>query len=266
MRIKLLKTYIFLLIFTLLGGEIEATELNIAVASNFQLPAEQIKKLFEANSKDKLNIISGSSGKHYAQIINGAPFDIFMAADSSYIKKLEEQNLNVPGTKWQYARGKLALVVKPKKDLDKENLKKLFAENKLFTSVGFKGLQFTHLAIANPDLAPYGRAAREVLEAIGIYQDLKSKIVVGENIQQAHQFVASGNAEIGFLSLAQVINTDELYFSVPEKLYAPILQEVVVLKSKNGSDVKSEAAKAFIEFLKTERVKKLIQSFGYETL
>lgn len=275
------KIAILLLIFMMFGVLIQATELKVAVASNFLLPAEQIKKLFEAETQHKLNIISGSSGKHFAQIINGAPFDVFLAADSSYISKLEEQQLIEPGTKWQYAKGKLVLVLNRTKNLDLAAIKKLFAEHKLFTSAGFKKLQFSYFAIANPDLAPYGRAAKELLEKLEVYPAISTKLVVGENILQAQQFVVTGNAEMGLLSLAQVILSQEqnLYFTVPEKLYTPIVQEAVVLKSSllNNTKFKNlaldqkvradiKAAKAFVDFLKTPKVKKLIQGFGYDTL
>jgi molybdate transport system substrate-binding protein len=288
---------LLLLIFILLGDWLQAVELKVAVAANFQIPAETIKKLFEAEYPYKIILIAGSSGKHFAQITNGAPFDIFFSADPSYINKLEELKLTDEGSRSQYAKGRLALVFAANKNFESEKLKKLHIENKLFTPEEFKKLVFTHLAIANPDLAPYGRAAKETLEKIGNYQTIKNRLVIGENIQQTQQFMISGNAELGFLSLAQVVSRGEFYLLVPENLYSPIVQEVVILRSpkgkpnfespkrsanksekgkgeivksgvfdKNMSDVeKNKAARVFIGYLNSEKIKKLIQSYGYET-
>jgi molybdate transport system substrate-binding protein len=176
---------------------------------------------------------------------------------------LEDLHLIEQGTKIQYAKGKLVLVVKPNKNNDSQLLKKLFLENQLFTNERFKKLIINHFAIANPDLAPYGRAAKEVLEKLGVFSILKEKLVMGENIQQTQQLVTTGNAEFALLSLAQVVNTSEVYFIVPEKLFSPIVQEAVVLKSDLS---KLKAAKDFLDFLKLDKIKTLIREFGYDTL
>jgi molybdate transport system substrate-binding protein len=230
MRTDIFKIQLFLLIFILSGCWVHAVELKVAVASNFQIPAEQIRKLFELETQHKIILIFGSSGKHFAQIANGAPFDIFLAADSSYIDMLEELKLTENGIRKVYAKGKLVLLFSNSKNPNIEAIKKLSKENKLFTLIEFKKLQFSHLAMANPDVAPYGRAAQEVLKKLGVDTIFKNKLVIGENVQQAHQFIATGNAELGFLSMAQVVEGGDSYFVVPENLYSPIVQEAVVLK------------------------------------
>lgn len=257
--IKLLLIFMVLTVNSL----VQATELNIAVASNFQVPAEKIQKLFEEQYQVKIQLLTASSGKHFAQIINGAPVDVFMAADVSYIEKLIEQGKAVAETNNTYAVGKLAMVFR--KDFPIKTFReyqKLSEAGIFFTPEVFKKIQFRFLSMANPDLAPYGRAAQEVLGKMNFKASSVSRLVVGENINQAQQFLTSGNADLAMLALSQVINTDLNYLPVPTALYAPIRQNLVLIKSTR----KKELALQFVQFLKTKKIRELIQKYGYDVL
>ena len=199
-----------------------ATEIRVAVASNFTRAMTDLAHRFETNTGDKVNLVFGSTGKHYAQIINGAPFDAFFAADSKRPSRLEEQAYAVAGSRFTYATGKLILW-SPKAGNVGPAAKVLTDGN------------FYYLAIANPKLAPYGRAAKEVLQSRGLWQAMQGKTVRGENIGQAFQFVKSGNAELGFIAYSQVKLPGQpvtgSYWLVPQELYTPIEQQAVLLKN-----------------------------------
>ena len=227
-----------------------AAEIRVAAASNFARAMISLASDFEENSGHKVKLVFGSTGKHYAQIHNGAPFDVFFAADIKRPRLLEEQGIAIAGSRFTYAKGKLILWSHMPNYVDSEG------------EVLRHG-SFEHLAIANPNLAPYGRAAREVLKYRGLWEEMKQKVVRGENIGQAFQFVSSGNAELGFVAFSQVKNIDEpiegSYWEVPQSLYTPIEQQAVLLTD-------NEAGRSFISYIKSKPALKIISNHGYEIL
>jgi molybdate transport system substrate-binding protein len=228
-----------------------ADEVQVAVAANFAGPMKPIAADFEKATGHKLSVSLGATGKFYAQIQNGAPFEVFLSADDTTPAKLEQEGLAVTGSRFTYAVGKLALwSAKPGFVDAKGNVLK---QNK-----------FVHLALANPKTAPYGAAAVETLTRLGLLESVSPKFVQGENIAQAQQFVASGNAELGFVALSQVQENGKLtsgsVWIVPENLHAPILQDAVLLTK--GKD--SAAAKAFLEYLQGKKAQAIIKGYGYD--
>ncbi len=230
-------------------GLSRADEVNVAVASNFTAAINTITTRFEAQTAHKVTLISGSTGKHYAQIKNGAPFDVFFAADVDRPRLLEGEGFAVSGSRFTYAVGKIVLWSPREGYVD--------AEGKVLQKQ-----EFRYLAIANPQLAPYGKAAQEVLSAKSLWDALQGRIVQGENIEQTFQFVESGNAELGFMAYSQIRRPDHplagSYWEVPQSLYSPIEQQAVLLKDR-------EAARAFLSFVKGEDARTIIQAFGYDT-
>ena len=241
---------LIVLAFVLGSGQVLAAEIRVAVASNFARAMTSLARDFEENTGHKVKLVFGSTGKHYAQIRNGAPFDVFFAADIKRPRLLEEEGVSVSGTRFTYATGKLILWSPMPEYVD--------AEGRVL-----RHGNFGHLAIANPDLAPYGRAAREFLESRGLWNELKQKAVRGENIGQAFQFVSSGNAELGLVAFAQVKNIDRplqgSYWEVPQSLYTPIEQQAVLLTD-------NEAGRSFISYVRSKPALKIIRNHGYEIL
>jgi molybdate transport system substrate-binding protein len=231
------------------GGQVIASDIRIAVASNFTNAIKATTDSFEVETGHKVTLAFGSTGKHYAQIVNGAPFDAFFAADVRRPKLLEQEGLVVPESRFTYALGKLILWSPDAALVDAEG------------GVLEHG-EFRHLAIANPKLAPYGLAAREVLQKRGFWDDMSKRLVRGENIGQAFQFVASGNAELGFVARSQLMRpgfeNEGSYWDVPAELYTPIEQQAVLLKD-------SEAARAFMSFMRSKEAIRIIRDHGYET-
>ncbi|MFC6521856.1 molybdate ABC transporter substrate-binding protein [Undibacterium arcticum] len=228
-----------------------ADEVQVAVAANFTAPMQQIAAEFEKDTGHKAVLVFGATGKFYAQISNGAPFEVFLAADDATPARLEKELLTAPGTRFTYAIGKLVLW----------SAKEGYVDGK--GEVLKKG-EFKHLALANPKTAPYGAAAVEALKKLGVMEGIQPKFVQGENIGQTHQFIASGNAELGFVALSQVFKdgkvTSGSAWIVPSKLYAPIRQDAVVLaKGRN-----KPAAIALVDYLKTDKARAIIKSYGYE--
>ncbi|MDP8205168.1 MAG: molybdate ABC transporter substrate-binding protein [Candidatus Electryonea clarkiae] len=238
-----------LLILPFLTEALYAGEIKIAVASNFTNVIRDISRKFENQTGHKVILIFGSTGKHYAQIVNGAPFDIFFAADVQRPKLLEEQGFALKGSRFTYAIGKLALWSPQDNYVDK-------------SGEILRHGDFRHLAIANPKLAPYGEAARAVLQSLDLWDSLHKKLVRGENISQAFQLIKSGNAELGLVALSQVIQAGyyqtDTFWVVPEELYPPIEQQVVLLKD-------NPIARAYLKFIQTDEIKEMICSFGYST-
>jgi molybdate transport system substrate-binding protein len=247
-----------LLLLVLAGGHaavIRADDITLAVASNFITTAKQLAADFEAQSDHRVTLAVGSTGAHYAQIRHGAPFDIFFAADVATPKRLEQENRIIPNSRFTYAQGQLVLWSLDAALVDKAG--------KLLEPEMLKNNSFAHLAIANPRLAPYGLAAQQTLTSLGVLDALQNKIVRGENVGQTYQFIHSGAAALGFVSLAQVIgqakNNEGSYWLVPQDLYSPIEQQAVLLTDK-------KAARDFLNFVRSDAGKAVIQTHGYQVV
>ena len=229
----------------------QAEEVHVAVAANFTAPMKVIAAGFEKESGHKVALTFGATGKFYAQIINGAPFDVFLAADDETPAKLEKENGRIAGSRFTYAIGKLVLwSAKPDMvDAKGEVLKKA---------------AFEHIALANPKLAPYGAAAVETMTRLGLLEKLQPKFVQGDSIGQTFAFVSTGNAELGFVALSQVLEGGKIKsgsaWILPANLYNPMRQDAVILIK--GKD--NKAASALVEYLKSEPAKAVIRSFGYD--
>jgi molybdate transport system substrate-binding protein len=227
-----------------------AAEVQVAVAANFAAPLQRIAASFEKDTGDHVQVISGATGKLRAQIENGAPFEVLLAADDKTPADLEAEKLAVPGTRYTYASGKLVLWSARPGFVDA-------------SGAVLKQGHFDHLAIANPKVAPYGAAGMQVLAALGLTATLQPKIVQGESVAQAAQFVATGSAELGFVALSQVAAPDQpavgSYWLVPANLYAPLRQDAVLLQRGAGS----RTARALLEYLKGPRAREVIRAYGY---
>lgn len=229
-------------------GPAQAAETQVAVAANFTEPARHIAQAFKARTGHKATLSFGSSGQFYAQIANGAPFQVFLSADVERPQKAEADGLAVPGTRFTYATGRLALYSRTPGVVDGRGA---------VLSAG----RFDKLAIADPKAAPYGLAAVETLRKLGLYDRLAPKIVQGSSITQAYQFVETGAAEVGFVALSQVAAVKGgSRWVVPETLHTPIDQQAVLLKT--GAD--SAAARAFLQFLKGPEARAIIKRYGYQ--
>jgi molybdate transport system substrate-binding protein len=225
-----------------------AADINVAVAANFTEPAKEIAALFERKTGKKVVFSFGASGQFYTQITQDAPFQVFLSADQERPEKAVNEGFAVPGSRFTYAVGKLVLWSRDPHLVKGEST--------------LKDGAFTKIAIANPVAAPYGTAAIETMKALHVYDALQPKIVQGNSIAQTFQFIDTGNAELGFVALSQVIERKEgSRWLVPGNLYSPIKQDAVLLKK--GADV--EAAKAFLEFLKGPEAAAIETKFGYGT-
>ncbi len=228
-----------------------ADEVQVAVAANFTAPIQAIAKAFEADTGHKLVAAYGSTGQFYTQIKNGAPFEVFLAADDSTPAKLESEQETVPGSRFTYATGTLALWSAKPGYVDAEG-------------AVLKGNSYQHLSIANPKAAPYGLAATQVLAKMNLTQATQPKLVEGQNITQAFQFVSTGNAELGFVALSQIYKDGKVEqgsaWIVPAALHDPIKQDAVILNK--GRD--SEAARALMQYLKGPAAAAIIKSYGYQ--
>ena len=227
----------------------QADEVSVAVAANFAAPMQQIAAEFEKETGHKVLTSTGATGKFYAQIQNGAPFEVLLSADDETPAKLVKEGAAISGSQFTYAIGKLVLW----------SAKPGFVDDagEVLKKGGFK-----HVALANPKLAPYGASAVDPMKALGVYVALQPNFLQGENIAQTHQFVVTGNAELGFVALSQVLkggNIDGSAWIIPGNLYNPIRQDAVLLaKGKDRS-----AAIALLNFLKGEAAQTVIKSFGY---
>lgn len=240
-----------LLAICLLVSIAQAGEVQVAVAANFTAPMQKIVVEFEKDTGHKALLSFGASGKFYAQITNGAPFEVLFSADDEIPKKLESESHALAGSRFTYAIGKLALWSAKENHVD--------AKGEVLKAGGFK-----HLAIANPKTAPYGAAGVETLKQLGIYAALQPLFVQGENISQTFQFITTGNAELGFVALSQIYKdgkvTSGSAWIVPDSFYSPIRQDVVILaKGKNN-----HAAQALLKYVREDKAKAIIKSFGYE--
>ena len=225
-----------------------AEEAYIAVATNFKHVIEELEYEFEQLSEHNVIVTSGSTGKLYAQIMNSAPFDVFLSADQERALHLEESEFGIADSRFTYAEGRIVLWDPAGSPI---NISRL--------SDG----AYRRIAIANPELAPYGAAALEVLSSLGIASAPQAKLVIGENIGQAYLYVLTRNAEIGFVALSQVLalpaEKQGSIWEPPQDLYAPIRQDAVLLK--RGAT--NSAAIAFIEFLKSDKAAAIIHKSGY---
>jgi len=229
----------------------QAGEVQVAVAANFTAPMQKIAAAFEQDTGNKAVLAFGATGKFYAQINNGAPFEVLLAADDDTPIRLDKEKQTVAGSRFTYATGRLVL---------------WSARDNYVDSAG-KVLQsgtFNHLSIANPKAAPYGAAAVETLTRLNLMAQLQPKIVQGENISQAHQFVSTGNAELGFVALSQVSRDGKFTagsgWIVPATMHSPIRQDAVILVKGAANPT----AKALMDYLKSDKAKAIIRSFGYE--
>ncbi len=223
---------------------------DVAVAADFIHTLQDLGTAFASAGGGHIVISAGSTGKLYAQIHAGAPYDVLLAADVSTPRLLVKQGLGVAASRFTYARGRIALWSRSPRRVDNKGLV-------------LRNGKFRHLAIANPKTAPYGAAAREVLQHLGLWQTLRTRIVRGDDIGQTFQFAASGNAGLAFVALAQLKDpafpASGSYWIVPQKLYAPIDQQAVLLeRARNNA-----AAIAFVKFLHSHRARTIIRRYGY---
>lgn len=234
----------------LIAGMAHAEALSVAVASNFLVPMKRIAEAYERKSGNKAVISHGSTGQLYTQILNGAPYDLFFAADAERPGKLETEGLAEPGSRFTYALGVLAV----------------YGKKEVAADYGIEALKkggFRKVAIANPKSAPYGAAAKQVLEKLGLWEKYKHSLVTGENITQAFLFVESGGADIGFVSLSDAkasLKDGGAFWIVDKSLYKPIIQQAVLLKRATGK----KQAREFMEFVRSAQINALVAEYGYD--
>ena len=238
--------------FALRADVVAAQDVRIAAASDLQAALPAIAARFERETGRAVSLSFGSSGNFFSQIQNGAPFDVFLSADIDYPKRLESAGLAEPGTLYQYATGALVLWARRESGVDVRRGLDALTNDRV-----------RRVAIANPEHAPYGRAAVEALRAAHLYDRVRAKFVLGENVSQAAQFVQSGNAEAGLIPLAlarsAALQASGQYSSVPPSLYPPIDQAAIVLRSSK----KKDAARAFLEYLKRPDTIKALADAGF---
>ena len=251
LNIKLI--FLFLLCW---WSSVSAESLNVAVASNFTQPMRQLIAEFEdsvvgldKSQEHRINLISGSSGKLFAQIVNGAPYDLFFSADQEKVERLIRLDLAKLDSRLTYANGRLVMWTK--------NAKTKITEKNLSLE------RFKKIALANAKLAPYGKAAESVLHKLNLEASVREKLVYGENINQTFQFVNSENAQAGFVALAQIVKLPEAeqgsYWLVPEHYHQPIAQDAIILRRAQS---KAKAEK-FLQFIQSQNAQKIIKAYGY---
>lgn len=232
-------------------------KINIAVAANFAPVLKDIVKTYQETAPHELVIISGSTGKLYTQVTHGAPFDLFLSADQEHPRKLVDAEMADAGSLYTYAEGAIVLwSLKWPSESAKQHL--------------MQG-SFSSLAIANPKIAPYGLAAKQAMDAMGVTMSAEQKLLQGENIAQTFHFVRFGNADLGFVSLSQIKQYEQLhgekasYWRVPRDHYQTIRQDLVILERGAKDREKREAIEHFLEYLQSEAAQQRMQFFGYET-
>lgn len=232
----------------MLPFSVYAGEVTVAVASNFMIAASEIGAAFEKETGHDVYLVNGSTGMLFAQISQGAPYDVFLSADRERIEALEQSGLILDDKRKVYALGRLVLIARDENFL---------IEGDIVATMKGKYHKF---AMASPKLAPYGRAAKDVLDALALSDLIESKAVLGGSIAQTAVFVKTGNAEIGFLAFSQLLNvSDGKWMEIPDNLYTPIEQEAAVLERAKGNPV----AVAFFEYLFTKTSQDTIQMSGY---
>jgi molybdate transport system substrate-binding protein len=230
-----------------------AQEITVAAAADLQFAMQDIAEQFQKETGKNVKLIFGSSGSFFQQIQNGAPFDIFFSADLNYPKKLEAAGLTEPGSFYQYAKGRIVIWVSKDSALD--------------VSSGLKSLlnpSIKKIAVANPQHAPYGQAAVAAMQKEGIYDKVKDKFVLGENISQTASFVVSGSADVGIVALSLALSPSMRdkgrYVEIPTDEYPPIEQAGVILNSSKNKEV----AKQFLSFIKTTTVADTLRRYGFD--
>jgi molybdate transport system substrate-binding protein len=236
----------------LFAGTASAQEIRVAAAADLQFAMQDVAAQFEKRTGTKVNVTYGSSGNFFSQIQNGAPFDLFFSADIDYPRKLEAAGLAEPGTLYKYAVGRIVIWTPADSKVD-------------VTRDGWKSLldpSVQKISIANPEHAPYGRAAVAAMQKAGIYEQVKAKLVYGENISQAAQFVQSGNAQAGIVAMSLAVSPgmkEGKRWEIPADLHPPIEQGAIVLTSAKNK----EPARAFLEFVKGEAGRATLARYGF---
>jgi len=236
-------------VLTLVSAFSQAAEVRVAVAANFLATLKVLAPIYEKQSGDKLLISGGSSGKLYAQIVNGAPYDVLLSADTHYPQQLVAAGKAEEQSGFVYATGRLVLWRRDAKPVDENSL---------------QSADVVRIALANPKTAPYGAAAQQTLQRLGVLQKLQPKLVMGESVGQTFQFVATGNAQLGFIALSQVLNPNNRfnkteYWLVPSEYYGKLEQQAVLLH--HGRD--NASAKRLLQFLQTDKARNVIRQYGY---
>mgnify|MGYP006273599297 FL=1 len=246
-----MKQFIMLAASLLLASSTNAAEVKVAVAANFAQPMKDIAAEFEKDTGHKVNLTQGATGKFYAQITNGAPFEVFLSADDETPSKLVKEGKAIAATQFTYAIGRLVL---------------WSPDEKLVDQGGgvLKTDKFKFLSIANARVAPYGRAAVQTMQKLGVLTAIEPRVVQGESISQTYQFVTSGNAQLGFVALSQVWDSGRLKsgsaWIVPEDMHEQLKQDIVLLNP--GKE--SKAATALVDYLKSDKARKVIERYGYK--
>jgi len=249
----LLRSMIAVFLFVITGVNVAVAEvITIGAASDLNFAFREIATEYEKTSGNRVRLTLGSSGNFYAQIQNGAPFDLYFSADIAYPRKLEEAGLTVPGSLYQYAIGRIVLWAGKDSHLDLSRGLEIFREPAI-----------RKIAIANPKHAPYGRAAVAAMEHFKVYDQVKDKLILGENISQAAQFIESGACDIGIIALslavAPAMKSKGTYWEVPAEAHPPLEQGAVILKSSK----QQESAKQFLAFIKGERGQEIMKRYGF---
>jgi len=241
------------LVFLLHAGWLRAQDVSVAAAADLQFAMQEIAARFEKETGKKVAVSYGSSGNFFQQLQNGAPFDMFFSANLDYAKKLQEAGLSEPGSYYEYAQGKIVMWVRKDSKVDLgSGLQSLVAPS------------VSKIAIANPQHAPYGRAAVEAMQKAGVYEKVKDKLVLGENISQTASFVVSGSADVGIVALSLALSPNMKdqghYVEVPANSYRAIDQACVILKSSKNK----EAALQFLAFIKSSATAEILRKYGFE--
>jgi len=233
------------------AGAALADEVMVAVATNFLSTAQTLQNAFEVESEYKVIIVSGSTGQLYAQILNGAPYEVFMSADQARPQLLAESGVGISSSVFTYARGRHVLWSRQSTFVSNIEIEAL------------NNVVFRKISIANPDVAPYGAAARQVLERLGSWSPMQSRIVLGQNVAQAFAMAVTGNAELALIAHSQALAFDGegAFQIVPDDLYEPIRQDAILLSRGSGN----EAARDFLGFLRSPEAIALIERSGYGT-
>jgi molybdate transport system substrate-binding protein len=249
-----LRTILAILVLALsIAGAARTQDIRVAAAADLKFAMQDVAAQFEKKTGTKVDVTYGSSGNFFSQLQNGAPFDLFFSADIDYPRKLEAADLAEPGTLYEYAIGRIAIWTPAGSKVDVARL----GWNALLEDA-----RVQKIAVANPEHAPYGRAAVAALQKAGIYEQVKSKLVYGENISQAAQFVQSGNAQAGIVAMSLAVSpgmAEGKRWEIPADMHPPIEQAVILMKAAANK----EAARAFLEFVKSDAGRATLAKYGF---